>query len=51
MLLKFKNYSIILLLIVSFTSCNKDITSVDKRKQKLERKKKLHPNDCPKLDC
>ena len=35
----------------SFTSCNHDLNSVDKRKKKLEKKKRKNPDDCPKLDC
>ena len=47
----------IFLLVVVFslggvvTSCNKNMSPVDKRKKKLEKKKKKNPFDCPKIDC
>jgi hypothetical protein len=31
--------------------CNNNMTAVQKRQQKLEKKKRHNPNDCPKLDC
>jgi len=35
----------------AFSSCNQKMTPLDKRKQKLEKKKKKNPFDCPKIDC
>lgn len=32
-------------------SCGTQKSAVEKRKQKLEKKKKRNPNDCPKVDC
>jgi len=33
------------------SACKSKKSSVDKRIQFLEKKKKRNPNDCPKVDC
>lgn len=43
--------SVALLLSVGLASCQKNMGSLEKRKHKLEKKKKRNPDDCPQLDC
>ena len=44
-------YVLAIVLLLPLVSCNGSLSTVDKRKQKLERKKRRHPHDCPKIDC
>lgn len=42
---------VVTLTLGGFSSCHKNMSAVDKRKRKLEQKKKRNPFDCPKIDC
>lgn len=43
--------SILIVSFICFTACNPKMSTVDKRKKQLEKKKRKHPDDCPKIDC
>ena len=56
MALQLSNLKFILLILcssflISISSCSANKSAVDKRKHKLEKKKRRNPDDCPKLDC
>ena len=45
------SYILIIALLLPFISCKDRGSNVDRRKKKLERKKRRNPADCPKIDC
>lgn len=48
---KVKLVVFVIAVMVIADACAPKMSSVDKRKKELAKKKRKDPNDCPKLDC